>query len=145
MKIRCTLALTVALALVLGTSAQENGKKEQDKLQGKWQIAKMEIEGKELPPDDLAKLKITIEGDKLITTKDSGEQEKNAFKLDASKKLPTIDVTPQTGPAEGQTLQGIYALEGDTLKMCLALPGVDRPAAFAAGDMRVLITLKRVK
>jgi len=145
MKIRCTLALTVALALAPGASAQEDAKKEQDRLQGKWQITKMEVENKAFPPEDLAKLKISIEGNKFITLKDNGEQEKNSFKLDATKKPRRIDVTPLGGPLEGQTLEGIYALEGETLKMCLALPDGARPDAFAAGDMRVFITLKRVK
>jgi uncharacterized protein (TIGR03067 family) len=145
MKIRCTLALSVALALAGGASAQEDAKKEQAKLQGKWQITKMEVENKEFPPEDLAKLKISIEADKFITTKDDGEQEKNSFKLDPAKKPQTIDVTPLGGPLEGQVLQGIYALEGETLKMCLALPGGTRPDAFTAGEQRVFLTLKRVK
>jgi uncharacterized protein (TIGR03067 family) len=145
MKIRCcTLALTSALVLTAGAAAQD-AKKEQALLQGKWKAVKIEIEGKEIPADELAKLKITVEGDKFIGQKDNNEQEKNLMKLDPTKKPKAIDLTPQSGPSEGMTLQGIYELTGDTLKMCLALPGANRPDAFAAGEMRVLITLQRVK
>jgi uncharacterized protein (TIGR03067 family) len=144
MKIRCILALTVALALALGVSAQD-AKQEQAKLQGKWQASKLEIEGNAIPDNELAKLKITIEGDKLIASKDGAAPENNSFKLDPSKKPRAIDVIPASGQAEGKTLQGIYELEGDTLKLCLGMPGVGRPDAFAAGEMRVFITLKRVK
>jgi uncharacterized protein (TIGR03067 family) len=144
MKIRCTLALTTALVLTVGASAQD-AKKEQALLQGKWKAVKLEIEGKEIPANELAELKITVEGDQFIGKKGAGEPEKNLMKLDPAKKPKAIDLTPQSGPTEGMTLQGIYTLDGDTLKMCLALPGANRPDAFAAGEMRVLITLQRVK
>jgi uncharacterized protein (TIGR03067 family) len=146
MKIRCTLALTVAAALVLAVGAPaQDAKKELAALQGKWKATKIEIEGKEIPADELGKLKISVQGDKFIAHKENNEQDKNLIKLDPAKKPKQIDLTPQSGPSEGMTLQGIYALEGDTFKMCLGLPGTSRPDAFAGGDMRVLITLQRVK
>ena len=36
-------------------------------------------------------------------------------------KPGTIDVTHTDGPQKGETLQGIYALEGDTLKLCFSI------------------------
>jgi uncharacterized protein (TIGR03067 family) len=144
MTIRCTFALTTALVLTTGAAAQD-AKKEQALLQGKWKAVKLEIEGKEIAANELAELKISVEGDQFIGKKGAGDPEKNQMKLDPAKKPKAIDLTPLSGPSEGMTLQGIYTLDGDTLKMCLALPGANRPDAFAAGEMRVLITLQRVK
>jgi uncharacterized protein (TIGR03067 family) len=144
MKIRCTFALSLALVFAAGVSAQDS-KKEQALLQGKWKATKLAIEGMEIPADELAALKITVEGDQFIGQKNGAEPEKNTMKVDPTKKPKSIDLTPQTGPFAGKTMQGIYALEGETLRMCLGLPDTNRPDAFAGGENRVLITLQRVK
>jgi len=62
-------------------------------------------------------------------------------------KPKTMDAVPSDGPAQGQTIEEIYQLEGDKLKICLALPGSRRPADFKApeGSGRWLLKYKRAK
>ncbi len=58
-----------------------------------------------------------------------------------------MDVVPSDGPAQGQTIEEIYELNGDKLKICLALPGNQRPTEFKApeGSGRWLFTYKRAR
>ena len=58
-----------------------------------------------------------------------------------------IDLTTvsQDNPT-GLYTQGIYLLQGDVLRYCIAAPGRPRPAEFATakGDGHTLVVLKRV-
>jgi uncharacterized protein (TIGR03067 family) len=67
------------------------------------------------------------------------------FKVDPSAEPPTIDLQPSEGPDRGKTLHGIYSLEGDVLKICVALSGEKRAGDFEAMRRkdRWLITFKR--
>jgi uncharacterized protein (TIGR03067 family) len=43
-----------------------------------------------------------------------------------------ISLTPKAGPDAGNPRQGIYRLDGETLTVCIALPGQPRPTALVA-------------
>jgi uncharacterized protein (TIGR03067 family) len=51
------------------------------------------------------------------------------------------------GDAAGKPALGIYALDGDTLKICYTMPGGERPKDFdsAVGSGRYSATWKRKK
>lgn len=61
------------------------------------------------------------EGKTLQTTE-------GTFTVDAQKK--TIDMHPANGRYKGHTLQGIYTLEAETLRVAFAEPGTDRPTKY---------------
>src|SRR5262249_11518790 len=76
-----------------------------------------------------------------------GEQTITAIiKLDATKSPRQIDFTFKDGLQEGQTVKGIYEVEGETYRMCRGLTAEDeRPTRFAAppdSGLR-LVTYKR--
>ena len=55
-------------------------------------------------------------------------------KIDTTKKPKTIDLEVTSGSYKGQVYRGIYELDGDTLRVCLAQPErVERPTEFSAG------------
>jgi uncharacterized protein (TIGR03067 family) len=74
-----------------------------------------------------------------------GKPEEGAYKSDAKKNPAEIDLTPPDA-AKGETILGIYKIDGDTLTLCLTMGG-ERPKEFAAppGSKRMLVTCKRVK
>ncbi len=67
------------------------------------------------------------------------------FKIDPAKKPKEIDITHPA--VKDGTVEGIYSLEGESLKMCYGKKDKDRPAKFStkAGDRGVLFVLKRAK
>jgi uncharacterized protein (TIGR03067 family) len=84
-------------------------------------------------------------GDKTV-------QEWKVTEIDATKKPKWIDMEVVVGSPrleKGQIFQGIYELDGDTLRICSAFPKkrVDRPTEFSAGKGSncVLTAFKREK
>ena len=69
------------------------------------------------------------------------------FKLDPAKSPAQIDLVSLFERDKGKTFQGIYELNGDTLKLCLSRKEGDRPRSFTPrrDDAVVLFELRRVK
>ena len=67
--------------------------------------------------------------------------------LDPTKKPKAIDVTFIEGERKGQVVLGIYEIEGDAFRVCVARPGDERPAEFSAkaGSGPTLIAYRREK
>jgi uncharacterized protein (TIGR03067 family) len=68
--------------------------------------------------------------------------------IDATKKPKTIDIEITAGEYKGVVYQGIYELDGDTLRICFALPDrTGRPTEFSAhqGSICALSVFKRQK
>jgi uncharacterized protein (TIGR03067 family) len=72
---------------------------------------------------------------------------KSKFTIDPTRKPKAIDFVGLEGPATGQKLHGIYELDGDTVRFCLAPADKDRPTDFTAkeGSGRMLSVWKRAK
>jgi uncharacterized protein (TIGR03067 family) len=114
------------------------------KLQGTWRVVKGESKGKAKPEDAIKDLKWVIKGNTITLKGDEGKNFELRFKLDAAQKPKTIDLI---NPERKQTVQGIYQLDGNTLKLCVGVPGEKRPATFVTGeDLNVaLFILEREK
>jgi internalin A len=137
------LALTAGTLVGADAAPGEAAKKEQAKLQGTWTVASAERDGK--PDPALAKAKVVIAGDKFSRTSPGGQKAEGTLKLDPAKK--TLDATLTDGPDKGKTLEGTYALEGDTLKICYGAPGKPRPAELTSkpGSGHLLLVLHKEK
>jgi len=141
---RPSLALIVLFA---GSFAlcSEDAKKDQDKLQGTWEVVEMVSNGKPIKEQGL---KVIFDAEKMtLQVGDKGKRE-FTYKLDASKQPKAIDTTALDGAFEGKTGPGIYDLGDATLKLCLPNQETkDRPTEFKAekGSNLVLLTLKRAK
>jgi uncharacterized protein (TIGR03067 family) len=72
---------------------------------------------------------------------------KAKFNLDRSKTPMALDVYNIQGANEGKMQRGICALDGKTLKLCLAMPGQERPDDFTstAQNARTLTIWTRVR
>jgi uncharacterized protein (TIGR03067 family) len=140
----------VALGLLVGAdSPKDEAKKAQEKLQGTWKAVTVERRGES--KEDEEEHHLIFDGDKFRIKRGGQTMIQGTFKLDPSKKPKEIDMKiteDETGKHKGKTAPGIYALDGDTLKWCVAEPSTtERPKEFSApADTKLMfITLKRVE
>jgi uncharacterized protein (TIGR03067 family) len=125
--------------------AAQDAKKDLDKLQGTWVVQSVE-QGGQANPNARGDIQ-TIQGDKIIfNTKD--REMKWTLKLDPGKTPKQIAFTFTEGQ-QSVTSLGIYALEGDELRLCMApIPGgTERPKTLESkkGEKYIFTILKREK
>lgn len=115
-----------------------------DLLQGSWTVIALEVDGQEMPAAMLANARILIEGGRFNST-GMGAVYRGTLELDASTSPRRIDMTFDAGPEKGNTNPGIYELDADTWKICIATRGAVRPSSFASspGSGFALETLMR--
>jgi uncharacterized protein (TIGR03067 family) len=116
------------------------------KLQGTWKVVAGNEGGKTLTPARVKGTKMVVAGDKMTVHEQETTREMT-FKLDPTKEPRAIDMTITEGKGKGEKSLGIYALEGDTLKIAFALPGKSRPANFTPqqGSSEMLFVMKRAQ
>ena len=102
-----------------------------DLLQGTWTVAALEMDGQSMPADMLGDARIVIDGSRFIGT-GMGAVYEGALALDASTTPARIDMQFDAGPEKGNTNLGIYQLDGDSWKLCMATRGTVRPASFTS-------------
>jgi uncharacterized protein (TIGR03067 family) len=126
---------------------QEKNKNDGDNLAGTWSCVSGVNDGKPLPEDIVKQLKLTLTEDRYKTEKSQVLLFDGIYKIDAAQKPKHIDITAPEGKQAGKTSKGIYALEGETLKMCYANPDKDRPRDFESkpGSGVTLVAWKRAK
>jgi uncharacterized protein (TIGR03067 family) len=141
-------------AVTVGAPApvpRDDGKRDSDNLQGTWQATAGVANGRPVPGEQVQRVKVVFSGDKMSLFPPDGDGKQtleHTFRVDPSQKPKAIDVTRLEGGGKGKTAQGIYELDGDTLKLCLTSRlEKERPTEFAAPKESglVLMTLKRVK
>lgn len=124
------------------------GKKELTKLEGKWKVTKVVVDGNEIEPK--------MDGSDVII-----EFKKGKFLLNGAEFFDVAALDPSTTPklldfkaladmgeiAKGTTYEGIYKLDGDTFEFALYLGEGKRPEKLeSAKDSKVVVaTLKREK
>src|SRR5262245_18600300 len=146
-------AIFVLVALFLGLGAVHGGDTAKDwhKLKGNWQAVEiLTLDGKAVSADEVKAVKLTFAGaDRMIfIAARSTDKQEYSVKMDASKEPKAIDLKALDGESKGDVLLGIYQLDGDTLKLCVASePKIDRPSRFTSevGSKNFLYTFKRAK
>jgi uncharacterized protein (TIGR03067 family) len=119
-------------------------------LKGAWRMNSKEVDGRKFSDKEIKDVIGTIDesGGVLVRRGDKVLGE-GTVKLDPTKKPKTIDVAFTEGEHKGKTALGIYEIEGDTFRVCLARPGSGdgRPAEFfaKAGSGRILVVYQREK
>lgn len=142
-----TLGVWIVATLLAAEAASQDEKKEavksdQDRLQGTWIVVSSVKDGK---VDEQRKgVRVTYR-DNTFTRIMPKANARGTFQLDPGPKAKTMNITYAEGPEKGQTWDGIYSLEGDTLKLCYAAVGKPRPSEFTSKEGRgqLLIVLHR--
>jgi uncharacterized protein (TIGR03067 family) len=140
-----TAVLLAVAALLPGQPApKEKPADDKARLQGTWAVAESTFDGRPAAPEVVKKRKMIFQADELIAVIDGAKKDPLKVTLDPGKKPKRIDIARPGGRG---TALGIYALDGDELKLCYAEPGRDRPTEFASpeGGRLYLVVLKREK
>ena len=133
-----------ALSLMLvmpGQPAQDDTKKELEKLQGNWAVAT--FNGQDVPSE--AQSFLVFIGDKYEQWNNGSVDERGTIKIDPKTKPMSIDLIITEGNDAGKTQPGLYELtDSTTLSLGLTVPGnTTRPTAIANAELQVV--LRKVK
>jgi uncharacterized protein (TIGR03067 family) len=112
--------------------AVDDAKERSDKerLKGTWKIVSSAADGLDQPAPP--ELRLTFDEKDFGFGHGGENRHRGTFTLDDSASPKTIDLAFTEGPHAGDRILGIYAWEGDNLKLCITGPnGADRPKDFA--------------
>ena len=141
------LAIVSLSAGILSHAADGNADdaavtKELQAFKGTWTLSAKEEDGKKFSAEEIKDIIGTGDGLGKFSVQ-RGDQVIGAatVKLDPTTKPKRIDVSFTEGKHKGQTLLGIYEIDSDAFRVCVARPGDERPAEFSAkaGSGRTLI------
>jgi uncharacterized protein (TIGR03067 family) len=99
-----------------------------DGLQGTWNIVSLEMDGQKMPG---AGARIVVRGDRF-TTIGMGATYEGTVAVHQTTVPKSFDLHFEEGSEKGNINLGIYELDGDKWKICLATRGSGRPREFAA-------------
>ena len=141
-----TLVRIILAAVVPFTLGAVSADSELGRMQGQWTMASGQIDGVAVPPQTAKTsrrvqkgpaLKITVAGQLYLEAK---------VTLDPSKDPRRIDYDLTAGRGAGKKQLGIYAWDGEKLKVCFGEPGGERPTDFTcpAGSGRTMNVWSKV-
>lgn len=114
-------------------------------MEGTWAFRSLEIDGQAVPASMLGSSQLLIDGDRFRMESPEAVYE-GLFLIDVEANPHRIDIDFYEGPEAGNRCEGLFELDGDRFRICLALAGSTRPAAFATspGSGHALEELERV-
>ena len=120
-----------------GPSKDDPSKGDLDKLRGTWSTVSLVNNGKTLvdektPPKEGPSTKLVYDGNTWMIKVGDKTVARGVFKIDSNKKPKEIDIMDESGVTNDKTKLGIYELDGDTYKYCLAPAGKPRPTDFTS-------------
>src|ERR1035441_4910465 len=110
-------------------------------LQGTWTIVHLEMDGRKMSG---GAARIVVRGNRF-TTIAMGAAYEGTVVVHQTTAPKSFELHFEQGPEKGNTNLGIYELDGDTWRICLATRGSERPNEFAAppGTGIAMETLQR--
>lgn len=103
------------------------------RMKGRWKVTSAIRDGEPAKAEETGSLIVVIEADRL-TIESDGHNEECRIVLDSYESPARIELFPLTADIRDEkTIHGIYAFEGQTLKLAWTKNGHVRPTSFA-GD-----------
>jgi uncharacterized protein (TIGR03067 family) len=152
----CGVAVLAIVSLFAGFRSQaadgdakdEAVAKDLQAFKGTWRLSSREVDGKKDSDEWVKDVIATNDGSGTFSVRRGDKViDEATVKLDPTQNPKTIDVTFTEGEHKGKTVLGIYEIEGDAFRVCVARPADERPSEFSAkaGSGRTLIVYKREK
>lgn len=145
---RKPVILLACVALCAAADAPE-ARDDAGKLKGLWAMTSVTVLGVRQPDDPTAGTLITaFDGESYLRKRGSEILEEGRYKIDPGKTPRVVDFVITKGQDAGKRMLGIYELEGDTLKICVARAGdKKRPKRFdgGAGAGTTVVVSRRYK
>lgn len=144
MQFKARIVVTLVLSFSLGVRSDHA--KDGDSLEGVWLPSTAELAGRKFPDEVRKTIKLVVKNNKYTVTVGK-TVDQGTVKLNPTAKPKELDITGTDGPNKGKTILAIYALDGDTLRVCYDLSGKRRPTEFKTneGTQLFLVTYKREK
>lgn|GEM_PF-151137 len=108
-----------------GPDRSEAVKKELEKVTGTW------VQAGDSVPSENAKVRLIYTGREFMGRLGEKVLFRGSVKLDPTQNPKAIVLTLDSGPNKGKVLLGVYELEGDSYRGCLAAPGKARPTRLS--------------
>jgi uncharacterized protein (TIGR03067 family) len=125
----CVPVLCLALMQAAG---DEQAKKDLDAMQGTWDLQALEINGKEILPQQLDQTVLVVKGSAYKTKIKDKDLFGFHLKLDPSKNPKELDMIQKQPDGSEKVIKGIYTFEDGLFKMCRGLDATqERPTQFA--------------
>jgi uncharacterized protein (TIGR03067 family) len=125
---RCILACgAMALVLLVAADARQEDVKQ---LGGSWSMIRGERDGTALTKFFIKRFSREVAGNVTIIKMGERLWFKAKFTLDPTKNPKTIDYEILEGSDKGKLQHGIYELDGDRARFCMAEPDQPRPTDF---------------
>ena len=136
----CLLLLSTGLLIAAAASADDaSAKDDLAKLRGTWLTVSLVNDGKTLvdektPPKEGPATKLVYDGKTWMVKVGDKTVATGKFKIDDAKSPKDIDILDESGVKNEKTKLGIYEIDGDTYKFCLAPAGKPRPTEFTSKE-----------
>src|SRR5262245_30944208 len=124
------LLALAAFVVSLRGQADDDTKKEFEKLQGTWKLLTVEKLGEKAEPKGITWV---VKGNKLSMMEGGKAKTEGTVTLNAAKTPHWIDLAYSSGAFKSGKHAGIYELNGDDLRICwFPTPGGPRPTQLKA-------------
>jgi len=146
------MLLALSLTPAGGPAADDPSQADLEKLKGTWLTVSLVSDGKtivdeKMPPPPGPVTKLAYEGNRWMVKVGDKTVAQGLFRVDATKKPRQIDILDETGESNERSKLGIYEVDGDVYRYCLAPAAKPRPKAFVSrpGTGDSLGVMKREK
>jgi uncharacterized protein (TIGR03067 family) len=120
--------MVLAAGLLVAADTPEEG---EDRLQGTWHVVRVEKPdgkgGREAFDFADDKFSLTFDHGSITSTAEGKTLWQGTYHLHSGNSPAAIDIARRSGPFK----HGIYQLKGDSLRLCLDLPGNPRPTRYS--------------
>lgn len=126
----CCASIATAPGRADEPSKASSVKEDLQRLQGTWQVEEWAEGGKASTAVELKKRSAFFGGNVFIFRRDGKVHQAGAVQIDPSKDPRTMNLSIKEGAGKDGVMLGVYAFEGDSLKLCFDPEGQTRPGGF---------------